>query len=96
MVCVACQFWKHYKCPGGSAKAKTKEEEEMEIKKGGMLSVQRISVDHYMRSVTGSLYISRGGYRQKNLLHGGMVFTNHVGGYVLTGHPVNFLYGESL
>ena len=65
----------------------------MEINKGDLFPGQRISVDHYVRDVPGRIYKYRGGSEGKDMSCGGMVFTNHIRRYILTGNQVNISAG---
>ena len=82
MACKACQYVKQSKHPYGSAKTQTGEEKETDINKGDMFPIHRISVDHYISSVTGQLYNFRCGSQEKDMFCGGMISTNHASGYV--------------
>ena len=61
-----------------------------------MFPGQRISVDQYVRSLLGRLYIYKCGTQEKYMLHDGMIFTDHASRYVSTGHQVNLSYVEYL
>ena len=65
VVGAACQFGKYYKRPYGASKNQPKEYQEIEFKKGDMFPGQLISVGHYVSTVIGRLYSSRGGPKGK-------------------------------
>ena len=61
MVFTACHFWKQSNRPDGSDMTQTIEYNGMDTKKGDLFHGHRISVDHYLSTVPGWLYNSRGG-----------------------------------
>ena len=58
--CASCEFGKATKCPTKTSTNVAKKDKEMKLKKGDLVSGQRVSVDHYQTAQPGRLYSSRG------------------------------------
>ena len=59
------------------------------LKSDDLLPGQRVSIDHYVLSLPGRLYESRGGTPIKDMYHGGAIFVDHASGYIGVRHKVS-------
>ena len=95
-ICASCQFGKQTRRPVHNPKNKSLQAQVLQptcdyhsLKAGDLLPGQRVSVDHYVSSVPGRLYKSRGGTRDANMYHGGAIFVDHASGFISVRHQVS-------
>ena len=63
--------------------------EHASLKNEDLLPGQHVSVDHFISSVPGQLYKSRGGTRLEDKYHGGAIFVDHASGHISIRHQVS-------
>ena len=94
--CLACCLAKACCRPTKATKIKLVEEKQGSLKKNVLFPGQVVASDHYMSSVPGRLYSSRGSTPSERMYHGGTIFVDNATGLIDIEHQVSLSANDTI
>jgi GAG-pre-integrase domain len=94
--CASCQFGKACRRPQPGCTTAQDPSNVGELKKDHLFPGQCVSVDHFVCSTKGRLYMSRGKTSESTMYSGGAIFVDHASKLIFVEHQVNLTTHETL